>query len=100
MSLSAFHRHFKALTSLSPLQYQKRLRLVEARRLMMYEGHKASSAAYDVGYESVPQFTRDYARLFGMPPGRDMRTAQPARGLLTNEPAPGRPRPARRPAAA
>lgn len=75
MSASAFHRHFKAITSLSPLQFQKRLRLIEARRLMQSQGLAASSAAYAVGYESVPQFTREYGRMFGRTPAADARTA-------------------------
>jgi AraC-like DNA-binding protein len=76
MSPSSFHQHFRAATSLSPRQFQKRLRLIEARRLMLAEGIGASGAAYAVGYESVPQFTRDYGRLFGSPPVRDMRAAR------------------------
>lgn len=75
MSPSAFHKHFKAVTSLSPLQFQKQLRLIEARRLMQSQGSNASTAAYAVGYESVPQFTREYGRLFGRPPVADMRAA-------------------------
>lgn len=71
MSLTAFHKHFKYMTSLTPLQYQQRLRLVEARRLMRDEGLSASSAAFEVGYESVSQFTREYRRLFDTPPKRD-----------------------------
>lgn len=76
MSESSFHQHFRAITTLSPLQFQKQLRLIEARRLMLTEGAAISHAAHAVGYESVPQFTRDYARLFGAPPGRDMRQAR------------------------
>ncbi|WBS03039.1 AraC family transcriptional regulator [Pseudoduganella sp. SL102] len=76
MSLSSFHQHFRAVTSLSPLQFQKQLRLIEARRLMLAEGASASSAAFAVGYESVPQFTREYGRLFGTTPVRDARTAR------------------------
>lgn len=76
MSLTAFHKHFKNLTSLTPGQYQKRLRLIEARRLMLYEGNNASTAAYEVGYESVSQFTRDYGRMFGASPSRDTRCQQ------------------------
>ena len=72
MSPSSFHHHFRAVTSLSPMQFQKQLRLIEARRLMMSEGRTASSAAFAVGYESVPQFTREYGRMFGLPPGKDM----------------------------
>jgi AraC-like DNA-binding protein len=75
MSASAFHQHFKAITSLSPLQFQKHLRLIEARRLMQSLGASASSAAYSVGYESVPQFTREYGRLFGRTPAADARAA-------------------------
>jgi AraC-like DNA-binding protein len=73
MSVSTFHRHFKAMTSLSPVQFQKQLRLIEARRRMLSEGCAASRAAFDVGYESVSQFTREYSRLFGAPPRRDIR---------------------------
>lgn len=71
MSPSSFHAHFRAITSLSPLQFQKQLRLIEARRLMVAQGIPASRAAFVVGYESVPQFTREYRRLFGLPPGQD-----------------------------
>lgn len=73
MSLSAFHQHFRNVTSLSPLQFQKQLRLIEARRLMLAEGVPAAHAAFQVGYESVPQFTREYGRLFGLPPVRDVK---------------------------
>ncbi len=76
MSPSSFHRHFHAVTSLSPRQFQKRLRLIEARRLMMSQGASASRAAFAVGYESVPQFTREYGRMFGLPPVRDAETAR------------------------
>lgn len=73
MSLSAFHVHFRAITSLTPLQFQKQLRLIEARRRMLALGEAISDAAYGVGYESVPQFTREYGRMFGQPPARDIR---------------------------
>lgn len=76
MSPSSFHHHFRQLTSLSPLQFQKRLRLIEARRLMRFQGASASTAAFAVGYESVPQFTRDYGKLFGAPPLRDARASR------------------------
>ncbi|WP_174291499.1 AraC family transcriptional regulator [Sphingomonas bacterium] len=76
MSLSAFHVHFRGITSLSPLQFQKQLRLIEARRRMLAGGEAISDAAYGVGYESVPQFTREYRRMFGQPPARDIRTAR------------------------
>lgn len=72
MSVSSFHAHFKAVTALSPLQYQKRLRLMEARNIMLAEHRDAVSTAYRVGYESPSQFSREYARLFGNPPGRDI----------------------------
>ncbi len=73
MSLSSFHQHFRTITSLSPIQFQKRLRLIEARRLMLTQARSTSQAAFDVGYESVPQFTREYGRMFGNPPASDMR---------------------------
>ncbi|MGA0534152.1 AraC family transcriptional regulator N-terminal domain-containing protein [Hansschlegelia sp. KR7-227] len=76
MSPSSFHEHFRNVTSLSPLQFQKQLRLIEARRLMLSEDATASSAAYAVGYESVSQFTREYGRLFGAPPVRSARAAK------------------------
>ncbi|WP_027532317.1 AraC family transcriptional regulator [Bradyrhizobium sp. WSM3983] len=76
MSPSSFHQHFRAVTSLSPLQFQKQLRLIEARRLMVTQGASASGAAFAVGYESVPQFTREYARMFGVPPARDKETVR------------------------
>lgn len=76
MSLSAFHVHFRGITSLSPLQFQKQLRLIEARRRMLALGDAISDAAYGVGYESVPQFTREYSRMFGQPPARDVRRAR------------------------
>jgi AraC-like DNA-binding protein len=76
MGASAFHEHFRALTSLTPLQFQKQLRLIEARRLMLAEGTPISNAAYAVGYESVTQFTREYGRFFGQPPARDIRAAR------------------------
>jgi AraC-like DNA-binding protein len=75
MSASAFHRHFKAVTNLSPLQFQKRIRLMQARRLMITDALSAASAAIDVGYESPTQFNREYSRLFGLPPARDVATA-------------------------
>jgi len=72
MSASGLHHHFKAVTALSPLQYQKRLRLQEARRLMLSEALDAATAAYRVGYQSPSQFSREYRRLFGAPPHRDL----------------------------
>jgi AraC-like DNA-binding protein len=73
MSASTFHHHFKELTAMSPLQYQKWLRLQEARRLMLAEHLDASSAAFEVGYESPSQFSREYSRLFKAPPSRDIK---------------------------
>jgi AraC-like DNA-binding protein len=72
MSVSGFHHHFRAVTALSPLQFQKRLRLQEARRLMLGEGLDAASAAYRVGYHDAAYFNREYKSLFGLPPMRDM----------------------------
>jgi AraC-like DNA-binding protein len=72
MSPSTFHHHFRALTAMSPLQYQKWLRLNEARRLMLTERLDAATAAFQVGYESPSQFSREYSRLFGAPPLRDI----------------------------
>lgn len=71
MSPSSFHQHFKAVTSVSPLQFQKNLRLLEARRLMVAEDAGVASAAYRVGYESASQFSREYTRMFGVAPKRD-----------------------------
>ncbi|WP_375396624.1 AraC family transcriptional regulator N-terminal domain-containing protein [uncultured Sphingomonas sp.] len=73
MSASSFHEHFRSITSLTPLKFQKQLRLIEARRMMLTDGVSIGSAAHDVGYESVPQFTRDYGRMFGLPPARDLK---------------------------
>ena len=72
LSVSTLHHRFKAMTAMSPLQYQKQLRLQEARRLMLAEGLEASAAGYRVGYESPSQFSREYSRLFGAPPLRDL----------------------------
>jgi AraC-like DNA-binding protein len=71
MSPSSFHQHFKALTSMTPLQFQKQLRLLEARRLMMTEAASVTEAAYQVGYESASQFSREYSRSFGTAPKKD-----------------------------
>ena len=72
MSTSTFHHHFREVTAMSPLQYQKWLRLNEARRLLLAENKDATSAAFQVGYESPSQFSREYSRLFGAPPLRDI----------------------------
>jgi AraC-like DNA-binding protein len=72
MSVSGFHRHFKAVTALSPLQFQKQLRLQEARRLMLGEDLDAASAGSRVGYRDASHFNREYKSLFGVPPLRDV----------------------------
>ncbi|HWW68386.1 MAG TPA: AraC family transcriptional regulator [Duganella sp.] len=72
LSVSAFHRHFKAVTALSPLQYQKRIRLLHARSQLISGQGSATSIAFSVGYESPNQFSREYARLFGLPPSKDL----------------------------
>jgi transcriptional regulator GlxA family with amidase domain len=74
MGVSTLHHHFRALTAMSPLQYQKQLRLQAARGLMLLNGLDAASAAFEVGYESTSQFNREYSRFFGQPPMRDIRT--------------------------
>jgi AraC-like DNA-binding protein len=72
MSVSGFHHHFKAVTAMSPLQFQKRLRLQEARRLMLGEDLDAASAGYRVGYDDASYFNREYKSFFGIPPIRDV----------------------------
>jgi AraC-like DNA-binding protein len=74
MGMSTLHHHFRALTAMSPLQYQKQLRLVAARERMLIAGLDAASAAFEVGYESPSQFNREYKRFFGQPPIRDIKT--------------------------
>jgi AraC-like DNA-binding protein len=78
MGVSTLHNHFRALTAMSPLQYQKQLRLQAARSRMLIDGIDAASAAFEVGYESSTQFNREYSRLFGQPPMRDIRTLRAA----------------------
>lgn len=73
MGVSTLHHHFRALTAMSPLQYQKQLRLQNARHKMLMDGMDANAAAFDVGYESASQFNREYSRFFGQPPLRDVR---------------------------
>jgi AraC-like DNA-binding protein len=74
MGVSTLHHHFRALTAMSPLQYQKQLRLQAARGLMLVNGLDATSAAFEVGYESASQFNREYGRFFGQPPVRDIQS--------------------------
>jgi AraC-like DNA-binding protein len=81
MSVSGLHHHFRQLTGMSPLQYQKWLRLNEARRQMLSEGAEAATAGFSVGYESPSQFSREYARLFGAPPRRDVEALRPQGGV-------------------
>lgn len=83
MSASSLHEHFKAVTRMTPLEYQKQLRLQEARRLMLSGGTTAGSAGFAVGYESASQFNREYARLFGAPPRRDIERLQLSGSILT-----------------
>ena len=73
MGVSTLHHQFRALTAMSPLQYQKQLRLQQARRRMLMDGVDATTAAFEVGYESISQFNREYSRLFGQPPMRDVK---------------------------
>ena len=80
LGVSTLHHQFRAMTSMSPLQYQKQLRLQEARRLMLTENYDAGSAAMEVGYESTTQFSREYSRLFGQPPMRYVRTLRQLSG--------------------
>jgi AraC-like DNA-binding protein len=79
MGVSTLHHHFRALTAMSPLQYQKQLRLQAARQRMLMDGIDATSVAYEVGYESVSQFSREYSRCFGQPPMRDIKTLRDGR---------------------
>ena len=83
MSATSFHRHFRAMTAMSPLQFQKRIRLQEARRLLISQDVDAGRVSFDVGYESPSQFSREYRRLFGTPPARD--AAQGRRALKSRE---------------
>jgi AraC-like DNA-binding protein len=83
MGRSTLHHHFRVLTSMSPLQYQKQLRLQAARGLMLANGLDAASAAFEVGYESATQFSREYSRFFGQPPIRDIRSIRSTGAFLT-----------------
>jgi AraC-like DNA-binding protein len=84
MAVSTLHHQFRALTSMSPLQYQKQLRLQAARQRMLMDGADATSVAYEVGYESVSQFSREYSRLFGQPPKRDIKALRTANAVVDN----------------
>src|SRR5580698_4314038 len=84
MGVSTLHHHFRALTAMSPLQYQKQLRLQTARQCMLIDGMDATNAAYEVGYESVSQFNREYSRFFGQPPMRDVKALRDAKVVSIN----------------
>jgi AraC-like DNA-binding protein len=84
MGVSTLHHQFRALTAMSPLQYQKQLRLQTARQRMLMDGMDATSAAYEVGYESVSQFNREYSRFFGQPPMRDIRALRDGKVVPIN----------------
>lgn len=84
MGVSTLHHQFRALTAMSPLQYQKRLRLQTARQRMLMDGMDATSAAYEVGYESVSQFNREYGRFFGQPPMRDIKALREGKVVAIN----------------
>jgi AraC-like DNA-binding protein len=84
MGVSTLHHQFRALTAISPLQYQKQLRLQAARQRMLMDGIDASSAAYEVGYESVSQFSREYSRFFGQPPMRDIKLLRDGKVVAIN----------------
>ena len=85
MGMSTLHHHFRALTAMSPLQYQKQLRLVAARERMLAEGLDAASAAFEVGYESASQFNREYKRFFGQPPMRDVKVRRLAGSAMVSD---------------
>ncbi len=85
MSVSSFHYHFKSVTAMSPLQFQKQLRLQEARRLMLGEDLDATSAAYRVGYNDASHFNREYKSLFGEPPVRDVQRLREQSGTFANQ---------------
>jgi AraC-like DNA-binding protein len=85
MGMSTLHHHFRALTAMSPLQYQKQLRLVAARERMLVEGIDAASAAFEVGYESASQFNREYKRFFGQPPMRDIKVRRLADSAMVSD---------------
>jgi len=84
MGVSTLHHQFRGLTAMSPLQYQKQLRLQTARQRMLMDGIDATSAAYEVGYESVSQFNREYSRFFGQPPMRDIKSLRDGRVVPIN----------------
>ena len=84
MGVSTLHHQFRALTAMSPLQYQKQLRLQAARQRMLMDGIDATNVAYEVGYESISQFSREYSRFFGQPPMRDIKALRDGKVVATN----------------
>jgi transcriptional regulator GlxA family with amidase domain len=86
MSVSSFHRHFRAVTSMSPIQYQKQIRLQEARARLLAQSEDVAAVGFAVGYDSPSQFSREYSRVYGAPPGRD---AARLRSVPALEPSPG-----------
>jgi AraC-like DNA-binding protein len=84
MGVSTLHHQFRGLTAMSPLQYQKQIRLQTARQRMLLDGMDATTAAYEVGYESVSQFNREYSRFFGLPPMRDIKALRDSKVLAIN----------------
>jgi AraC-like DNA-binding protein len=84
MGVSTLHHQFRGLTAMSPLQYQKQIRLQTARQRMLQDGMDATTAAYEVGYESVSQFNREYSRFFGLPPMRDIKALRDSKVLAIN----------------
>ncbi|MCM3172391.1 MULTISPECIES: AraC family transcriptional regulator [unclassified Paenibacillus] len=85
MSVSSFHRHFKEITAMSPIQFQKQMRLQEARRILLAESADAADVAYRVGYESASQFSREYSRMFGSPPRADIKKLREKYDLIGND---------------
>ncbi|MDR6726267.1 AraC-like DNA-binding protein [Paenibacillus amylolyticus] len=85
MSVSSFHRHFKEITAMSPIQFQKQMRLQEARRILLAESTDAADVAYRVGYESASQFSREYSRMFGSPPRADIKKLREKYDLIGND---------------
>lgn len=84
MSVSSFHRHFRAVTSMTPIQYQKQIRLYEARARLITEPGDVAGAGFAVGYDSPSQFSREYRRMFGVPPSRDAIAASPRNGATSS----------------
>jgi len=84
MGISSLHRHFKEVTAMSPIQFQKQIRLQEARHLLLSESTDAADVAFQVGYESPSQFSREYSRMFGFPPRADIKRLRDKDGQRIN----------------